>query len=78
MDDKRTAMLRKLRSITALMLVGLYIAGLALMLAGQVRLASILWVVSTVGGVGLLYWMNTVTKRREEAAKAESEAKEQQ
>ena len=78
MDDKRTAMLRKLRSITALGLVGLYIAGLALMLAGQVRQASILWVVSTVSRVGLLYWMNTVTKRREEAAKAESEAKEQQ
>ena len=78
MDDKRTAMLRKLRSITALVLVGLYIVGLALMLAGQVRLASILWVVSTLGGVGLLYWMHTVTKRREKAAKAESEAKEQQ
>lgn len=78
MNDKRTAMLRKLRSITALVLVGLYIAGLALMLAGQVRLASILWVVSTLGGAGLLYWMHTVTKRREEAAKAESEAKEQQ
>lgn len=76
--DKWTAALRKLRAAVALTLVALYIAGLALMLAGQVRLASILWVVSTLGGIGLLYWMHTVTKRKEEAAKAESEAKEPQ
>ena len=76
--DNRAALINRLRSITAIALVALYIAGLALMLAGQVRLASILWVVSTLGGAGLLYWMHTVTKRKEEAAKAESEAKEQQ
>ncbi len=73
--DKQAAMLRKLRAATALALVALYIAGLILMLAGQVRLASILWVVSTLGGIGLLYWMRTVAKRKEEAAKAEAEAK---
>lgn len=73
--DKQAAMLRKLRAVTALALVALYIAGLILMLAGQVQLASILWVVSTLGGIGLLYWMRTVTRRKEEAAKAEAEAK---
>ena len=76
--DKWTAALRKLRAAVALTLVALYIAGLIAMLAGNVRLASILWVVSTLGGIGLLYWMHTVTKRKEEAAKAESEAKEPQ
>lgn len=74
--DKRTAALRRLRSIVAIALVALYAAGLALMLAGQVGLASILWVVSTLGGAGLLYWIHTMNKRREEAEKAESEAKE--
>ena len=75
--DNRTAMWRRLRAIAALALVALYAAGLILMLAGNVRLASILWVVSTLGGIGLLYWMRTVTKRKEEAAKAESADREQ-
>jgi len=35
-----------------------------------VQLALILWVVSTLGGIGLLYWMRTVTRRKEEAEKA--------
>jgi hypothetical protein len=35
-----------------------------------VQVALILWVVSTLGGIGLLYWMRTVTKRKEEAEKA--------
>ena len=72
--DKQAAT-RRLRTAAALVLVALYAAGLVAMLAGQVRLASILWVVSTLGGIGLLYWMHTVTKRKEEAAKAEAEAK---
>ena len=35
-----------------------------------VSLGLILWVISTLGGIGLLYWMRTVTKRKEEAEKA--------
>lgn len=73
--DKRAVTLRRLRAVAALVLVALYAVGLVEMLAGQVRLASILWVVSTLGGIGLLYWMRTVTRRKEEAAKAEAEAK---
>ena len=72
--ERQTAMLRRLRAIVALVLVALYVAGLIAMLAGNVRLASILWVVSTLGGIGLLYWIRTVTRRKEEAAKANAEA----
>jgi len=50
--------------------VALYILGLVAMLTSRVQLALILWVVSTLGGIGLLYWMRTVTKRKEEAEKA--------
>ena len=78
MDD-RNALYRRLRAVAALVLVAMYIAGLVAMLASRVQLALILWVVSTLGGIGLLYWMRTVTRRREEAEKAargESEPEE--
>jgi len=68
MNDRK-ALLRKLRAIAALVLVTLYVLGLVAMLTGRVQLALILWVVSTLGGIGLLYWMRTVTRRREEAEK---------
>ena len=69
MDD-RNALFRRLRAIAALALVALYVLGLVAMMTGRVQLALILWVVSTLGGIGLLYWMRTVTKRKEEAEKA--------
>ena len=69
MND-RNALFHRLRAIAALILVALYIFGLVAMLTSRVQLALILWVVSTLGGVGLLYWMRTVTKRKEEAEKA--------
>ena len=69
MND-RNALFHRLRAIAALILVALYILGLVAMLTSRVQLALILWVVSTLGGVGLLYWMRTVTKRKEEAEKA--------
>jgi len=68
--DNRSALFRRLRAIVALLLVLLYILGLVAMLSGRVQLALILWVVSTLGGIGLLYWMRTVTKRKEETEKA--------
>ncbi len=70
--DNRDALLKKLRSITALLLVALYIAGLVAMFLSQVRLGLILWVVSTLGGGGMLYWLHTQNKRREEAEKAQN------
>ena len=69
MND-RNALFHRLRAIAALILVALYILGLVAMLTSRVQLALILWVVSTLGGIGLLYWMRTVTKRKEEAKKA--------
>ena len=69
MND-RNALFHRLRAIAALILVALYILGLVAMLTSRVQLALILWVVSTLGGIGLLYWMRTVTKRKEEAEKA--------
>ncbi len=69
--DNRDALLKKLRSITALALVAMYIAGLIAMFLSQVRLALILWVVSTLGGGGMLYWLYTQKKRLEEAEKAQ-------
>ena len=65
--DKREALFRRLRSIAAIVLVALYAAGLVAMLASNVQLGSILWTVSTLGGIGLLYWMHTASKRRGEA-----------
>lgn len=69
MDD-RNALYRRLRAALALVLVALYILGLAAMLTSRVQLALILWVISTLGGIGLLYWMRTVNRRKEEAEKA--------
>ena len=69
MND-RNALFHRLRAIAALILVALYILGLVAILTSRVQLALILWVVSTLGGIGLLYWMRTVTKRKEEAEKA--------
>ncbi len=72
--DNRTALINKLRSITALLLVALYIAGLIAMFMSQVQLGLILWVVSMLGGGGMLYWLHTQKKREEEAAKAQAES----
>ena len=69
MND-RNALFNRLRAIAALVLVALYALGLVAMLTGRVQVALILWVVSTLGGIGLLYWMRTVTRRKEEAEKA--------
>ena len=69
MDSQKSA-LRALRSTVSLLLVAMYVAGLVAMLTSRVQLGLILSVVSTLGGIGLLYWMRTVTKRKEEAEKA--------
>ena len=63
--DKRAQVIRRLRAAIALVLVALYAAGLVLMLASQVKLALTLWVVSTLGGLGLLFWIKTEKDRAE-------------
>ena len=64
--NERNALYRRLRAVAALVLVALYLLGLVAMLTSRVQLALILWVVSTLGGIGLLYWIRTVTRRKEE------------
>ena len=68
--DKREETLRKVRSIVALILVALYVLGLVAMLASRVQLGLILWVVSTLGGIGLLYWIRQQRERKEAEEKA--------
>ena len=63
--NNREGMTRGLRAAAALILVALYAAGLVAMLASKVQLALILWVVSTLGGIGMLYWLHTLKKRSE-------------
>ena len=71
----RETLIRRLRAAVALLLVVLYAAGLVAMLASKVQLALILWVISTLGGIGLLYWLHILKERQDAAAKAEAEAK---
>ena len=60
---------KKIRAGLSLILVALYAVGLIAMLAGQFRLGLILWVISTLGGIGLLYWIREMNKRAEDAEK---------
>ena len=64
MNTQKNA-LRTLRAVVALLLIAAYIAGLIAMLTSNVQLGLILWVVSTLGGIGLLYWLHTTGKRGE-------------
>ena len=62
--------LRTMRAVVALLLIAAYIAGLIAMLTSNVQLGLILWVVSTLGGIGMLYWLRTAEKNREAREKA--------
>ncbi len=61
--DRRNALAGRVRAAAALILVVLYALGLIAMLASNVQLGLILWVISTLGGIGLLYWIHTLNKR---------------
>ncbi|MBQ8111413.1 MAG: hypothetical protein IJ124_14755 [Clostridia bacterium] len=76
--DKRDAVVRRVRAIVALVLVVLYIAGLIAMFVSSVQLGLILWVVSTLGGVGLLYWIHTMNERRQNNVQADDGGKDGQ
>ena len=62
---------RALRSVISLALVAMYVLGLVAMLTSRVQLGLILWVVSTLGGIGLLYWIKTAEKNRKLREEAE-------
>jgi NADH:ubiquinone oxidoreductase subunit 6 (subunit J) len=57
------------RTALSLLIVALYVAGLFAMFAKNVRLGIDLWVISTLGGIGLLYWIHVMKKRAEDADK---------
>ena len=76
MSNKRTEKLRAMRTALCLVLVGLYFIGIIAMITFSFQLGLILWVVSTLGGIGLLYWVRTMEKRAADAAKAEAKADE--
>ena len=58
---------RRIRTILSLVLVGLYIIGLVVMIAGSFQAGLYLWAISTLGGIGLLYWIRTMDRRKAEA-----------
>ena len=68
--------LRTLRAVVALLLIAAYIAGLIAILTSNVQLGLILWVVSTLGGIGMLYWLRTAEKNREAREKAAADQSE--
>ena len=61
-------LVRKFLAVVAIVLVALYAIGLVAMLTSRVQLALILWVISTLGGIGLLYWIRTTNKREDAAS----------
>ena len=75
MNTQKNA-LRTLRAVVALLLIAAYIAGLIAMLTSNVQLGLILWVVSTLGGIGMLYWLRTAEKNREAREKAAADQSE--
>lgn len=57
------------RTALSLTLIALYAAGLAAMFMGNVSMGLMLWVVSTLGGIGLLFWIREMNKRAADAEK---------
>lgn len=66
-DSKKRGPGRRARVALSLILVGLYAAGMIAMIASAFRVGLYLWVFSTVGGIGLLYWIRTMDKREADA-----------
>ena len=63
---------KHIRAALCLIVVALYIAGLIAMFAKNARLGGDLWVISTLGGIGILYWNHVMEKRAEDAEKIKS------
>lgn len=58
-----------IRAALSLLITAMYVAGLVAMFMGNARLGGDLWVVSTLAGIGLLYWIHVMKKRAEDAEK---------
>lgn len=72
----KTELLKTLRMVVSLVLIGLYFVGLIAMITFSFSLGLVLWVISTVGGIGLLYCVRTLEKRAAAVAEAEKNARE--
>ena len=57
------------RTALSLLLVGLYFAGLIAMFMGHFMPGLYLWVISTLGGIALLFWIREMKKRAEDREK---------
>lgn len=67
MNGKMNGKMNK-RTIACLVLTVMYAVGLVLMLAKQMELGLLLWGVSTVGGMGVLYYIKKQEKAAQQAA----------
>ena len=68
--------IRTLRMVISLILIGCYFVGLVAMITFSFEIGLVLWVVSTLGGVCLLYWMRSLERRAAEAADAAKNAQD--
>lgn len=62
-------MTKTIRAALSILIIALYVAGLAAMFMGNARVGIDLWVISTLGGIGLLFWIHEMKKRAEDAEK---------
>lgn len=58
-----------IRTVLSLLITAMYAGGLVAMCMGNPRLGGDLWVISTLAGIGLLYWIHVMKKREEDAEK---------
>lgn len=70
--NNKADFIKTLRIILSLLLVGCYIIGLIAMIGFSFSLGVMLWVISTIGGIGLLYCIRALDRRATEAAEAEA------
>lgn len=59
------------KTVACLVLTVMYFAGLVLMLCGNMQAGGLLWAVSTVSGMGVLYYIKKQEKAAQEAAEEE-------
>lgn len=61
--------LKWLRTALSVILVGMYVAGLVAMFMQRTAVGITLWGISTLGGVGLLWWIHTMDRREADRAR---------
>ena len=72
----KSEFIKTLRMVISLILIGCYFVGLIAMITFSFSAGLILWVISTLGGVCLLYWIRSLERRAAETAEAEQNAQD--